>query len=75
MNDNSSIRQWFPDPICDEAVFAMHLFLEQFTLQFEMEYYTQIRRYIESQRRYFEDQRPWEYRQLSLAWEDESIDF
>lgn len=75
MNDNSSIREWFPEPMSDEAAFAVYLFLEQFTLQFESAYYAQIRRYIESQRLDLEDQRPWQDRQLGLPWEEDTIDF
>ncbi len=75
MNDNASISEWFPEPMSDEAAFAVHLFLEQFTCQFESAYYAQIRRYIESQRLALDEQRPWQDHQLNLPWEDDAIPF
>jgi len=75
MNDNLSIIEWFPDPMSDEAAFAVYLFLEQFTLQFESAYYAQIRRYIDSQKPDPEDHSHCDNGQLNLPWEDDAINF
>ena len=48
MNDEHDISIWFPDPLTDEAAFAIQLFLESFKLAFDEQYYAQIRRHIET---------------------------
>jgi len=47
MNNNMRIENWFPDELSDEAACAIHLFLEEFSVQFRERYYLQIRRHIE----------------------------
>mgnify|MGYP006899667183 CR=1 FL=1 len=44
------LRDWFPDPMSDEAAYAVYLFLEQFTQAFEECYAGHLRRYIEDAR-------------------------
>lgn len=46
MNNEPSSRDWFDEDLSDEAAFAIHLFLERFTYNFEGVYYGQIRRYL-----------------------------
>jgi len=48
MNKRQVIEGWFYEQLSDEAAFAIHLFLEQFTLHFEETYYGQIRRHLEA---------------------------
>jgi len=48
MNNEPSSRDWFYEDLSDEAAFAIHLFLEQFTYNFEGVYYEQIRRYLKN---------------------------
>jgi len=47
-DDELHISDWFPETLSDEAAFALHGFLEQFTWRFEQAYYGQIRRYLDS---------------------------
>ncbi len=47
MTDQHDIMDWFPQPLSDEAAYAIYLFLEEFTMAFEGQYLAQIRRYIE----------------------------
>lgn len=75
MNDSAPIIEWFPDPMSDNTAFAVYLFLEQFTLQFESAYYGQIRRYIDSQRLDSEDHSPCHNMQLNLPWKEEEVNF
>lgn len=49
MSEPLYLQDWFPEPLSDEAAYAVHAFLEQFTLQFEATYYGQIRRYLETE--------------------------
>lgn len=76
MNETELIARWFSQDLSDEAAAAIHLFLEQFTLDFEEHYYSQIRRYRDACRadalstqssRGDDDQMP--------LWEDDRIDF
>ena len=48
MNKRQVIEGWFCEQLSDEAAFAIHLFLEQFTLGFEETYYGQIRRHLDA---------------------------
>ena len=50
-----AVRSWFPEPMSDEAAFAIHQFLAQFSYQFEGAYYTQITRYQQEARAAFEE--------------------
>ena len=43
----SNIRAWFPEPLSDETICAIHLFLQQFTQQFEADYGIEINRYLD----------------------------
>jgi len=45
--DALHVEDWFPENLSDEAAFALHGFLQEFTWRFEQAYYAQIRRYIE----------------------------
>lgn len=45
-----NLTGWFPEPLSDEAAYSIHLFLQQFTCQFENTHYSQISRYVEEQR-------------------------
>jgi len=60
---------WFPEPLPDETVYFIHLFLQQFTYQFEGIYYRQIKRYLDAERAAMRTEHnpdtPW----------DDSIDF
>ena len=75
MTEHASISTWFPEPMSDEAAFAVHLFLEQFACQFESAYYAQIRRHIESQRLDLQQQQSSTDGSPDLPWEDDPIPF
>lgn len=47
MTDQYDIMDWFPQPLSDEAAHAIYLFLQEFTMAFEGQYFAQISRYIE----------------------------
>ena len=67
--DDTTITSWFPEPLSDEAAFGIHLFLQQFTYQFEAAYFSQIKRHLEVEKTATHDEHnsdtPW----------DDSIDF
>ncbi len=50
MNNEPSSRDWFDEELSDEAAYAIHLFLERFTYNFEGVYYGQIRRHLKDNR-------------------------
>lgn len=67
--NNAVVTSWFSEPLSDEAAFAIHLFLQQFTYQFESVYYSQIKRHLE------EEQTATHTEQDSDTPWDDSIDF
>ncbi len=64
-----NLTGWFPEPLSDEAVYSIHLFLQQFTYQFEGTYYSQIKRHLD-----VEQTAPRAGRNPGTPWDD-SIDF
>lgn len=72
MSEPLHLQEWFPEPLSDEAAYAVHVFLEQFTLQFEATYYGQIRRYLERESEHVEQ--PPINIENDEEWDD-SIDF
>lgn len=48
--NNAAVTSWFSAPLSDEAAFAIHLFLQQFSYQFEGAYYSQIKRHLEAEK-------------------------
>jgi hypothetical protein len=71
MNEPQDIKDWFPEELTDETAYSIHLFLEQFTLQFEDRYYTQIRQHIE----FIKEEHQTLNQDAGKPWEDDAIIF
>jgi len=54
MTHQYDTRDWFQQPLSDEAAYAIYLFLQEFTMAFEGQYYEQITRHIEDARQEYE---------------------
>lgn len=48
MNPRNLINNWFSEDLTDEAAYAIHLFLTEFSQHFEEQYYGHLRRHIQT---------------------------